>query len=84
MCLTGTREGQQLTQRGITAFVRGGTEVYMNKLEGTNSWADMLEAISRPGNGAAADRMTRVFVREMVTSYFRRSPEDEGGSSSSR
>ena len=84
MCLTGTQEGQQLTQRGITAFVRGGTEVYMDKLEGTNSYADMLEAISRPGNGAVADRMTRVFVREMVTSYFRRAPDSDGGCSTSR
>ena len=56
----------------------------MDKLEGTNSWADMLEAMSRPGNRAVADRMTRVFVREMVTSYFRRAPEHDGGSSSSR
>ena len=49
----------------------------MDKLEGTNSWADMLEAVSRPGNGAVADRLTRVFVREMVTSYFRRPREPE-------
>ena len=73
----GTREGQQLTQSSIRTFVREGTEVYMDKLEGTNSWADMLEAVSRPGNGAVADRLTRVFVREMVTSYFRRPREPE-------
>lgn len=74
---TGTREGQQLTQSSIRTFVREGTEVYMDKLEGTNSWADMLDAVSRPGNGAVADRLTRVFVREMVTSYFRRPREPE-------
>lgn len=79
MCAcAGTREGQQLTQSSIRTFVREGTEVYMDKLEGTNSWADMLDAMGRPGNGAVADRMTRVFVREMITAYFRRSSPDSG------
>ena len=75
--IAGTREGQQLTQSSIRTFVREGTEVYMDKLEGTNSWADMLEAVSCPGNSAVADRLTRIFVREMVTSYFRRPREPE-------
>ena len=48
----------------------------MDKLEGTNSYADMLDAISRPGNGAVADRLTKVFVREMVTAYFQKPHQD--------
>ena len=73
----GTREGYHLTQSSIRTCVREGTSVYMDKLEGTNSYADMLEAIRRPGNGAVADRLTKVFVREMVTSYFQK-PQQEG------
>ena len=72
----GTGEGQQLTQSSIRTFVREGTSVYMDKLEGTNSYADMLEAISRPGNGAVAEHLTKVFVREMITSYFQKPSKD--------
>ena len=73
----GTREGYHLTQSSIRACVRESTSVYMDKLEGTNSWADMLEAISRPGHGAVADHLTKVFVREMVTSYFQKPKQEE-------
>ncbi len=74
----GTAEGQQLTTSSIRTFVREGTEVYMDSLEGTNSWADLLAAIGQGRNGDVMDRMTRVFVREMVHSYFRR--PSSGGS----
>jgi hypothetical protein len=50
----------------------------MDSLEGTNSWADLLAAIGQGRNGDVMDRMTRVFVREMVHSYFRR--PSSGGS----
>lgn len=73
----GTREGYHLTQSSIRTFVREGTSVYMDKLEGTNSYADMLEAITRPGNGPVADRLTKIFVREMVTSYFHKPKREE-------
>lgn len=63
-------------QSSIQTCVHEGTSVYMDKLEGTNSWADLLEAVSRPGNGAVADRLTKVFVREMVTSYFQKSKHE--------
>lgn len=69
---TGTPEGHQLTQSSIRTFVREGTEVYMKQLEGTNSWADLLAAIGQGRNGDVMDRMTRVFVRELVYSYFKR------------
>jgi hypothetical protein len=52
--------------------VREGTEVYMEKLEGTNSWADLLAAIGQGCNSAVMGDLTRVFVHELVNSYLRR------------
>lgn len=57
--------------------MREGTSVYMDKLEGTNSYADLLDAISRPGNGPVADRLTKIFVREMVTAYFQKPKQED-------
>jgi hypothetical protein len=70
--VAGTPEGQQFMTSSIRTFVCEGTKVYMDKLEGTNTWADLLAAINQGRNGDAMDRMTRVFVRELVHSYFRR------------
>ena len=77
MIAAGTREGHHLTQSSIRTCVREGTSVYMDRLEGTNSYADMLDAISRPGNGAVADRLTKIFVREMVTAYFQKPKRED-------
>lgn len=68
----GSREGQQLTTSSIRTFVREGTEVYMEKLEGTNTWADLLAAIGQGRNSAVMGGLTRVFVHELVNSYLNR------------
>jgi len=44
----------------------------MDKLEGTNSWADLLAAIGQGRNSAVMGDLTRVFVHELVNSYLRR------------
>ncbi len=44
----------------------------MEKLEGTNTWADLLAAIGQGQNSAVMGGLTRVFVHELVNSYLRR------------
>ncbi|EIE22523.1 hypothetical protein COCSUDRAFT_83480 [Coccomyxa subellipsoidea C-169] len=53
----GSREGQQLSTTSIRTFVREGMEVYMEKLEGTNSWADLLAAIGKGSCSASEQRL---------------------------
>ena len=44
----------------------------MEKLEGTNTWADLLAAIGQGQNSAVMGGLTRVFVHELVNSYLDR------------
>lgn len=61
-----------MTTSSIRTFVREGTEVYMDKLEGTNTWADLLATIGQGRNSAVMGGLTRVFVHELVNSYLNR------------
>ena len=54
----------------MATFVREGTCAYLDRFEGMNMWDDLLGAMAKPAHTAAVDRMTRTFVREMVSSYF--------------
>lgn len=44
----------------------------MEKLEGTNTWADLLSAIGQGRNSAVMGGLTRVFVHELVNSFLNR------------
>jgi len=54
----------------VATFVREGTCAYLDRFEGMNMWDDLLGAMAKPAHTAAVDRMTRTFVREMVSSYL--------------
>lgn len=72
--------GEAFCMRAVDVFVRGGTEVYMERMEGLNQWSDLLAAVHSPEHRGAATHLTRVFVNELVRTWLRpaeRRPEAE-------
>lgn len=48
-------------------------QVYMGSLESVNAWEDFVGSLCKPERQTSIDRLTRVFVNELVVSCFKRS-----------
>ena len=50
-----------------------GTEVYMQSFGEANMWDDVLAAAGNPQHHFPIEQLTRVFVNEVINSWFGRS-----------
>lgn len=48
-------------------------QIYMSSLEGVNPWEDFFGSLCQPERQQTVDRVTRMFVNELVITLLKRS-----------
>ena len=51
-------------------FVRGGSEVYIERTQGVNPWNDLFAALGHPSHREVGAHMTRSFVNELMCTWL--------------